>query len=80
MVVHPSQPVVGPALPILASALLDAEERKRGKFGGRIKTRCELDDVLGGGFERGSVVGMSQSEGQVPMNGYLVGGLETRSQ
>jgi hypothetical protein len=54
-----------PARPILASQLLDLEEKQRRRFcekgsDGRVKTGCgEIDDMLGGGFERGIVVGLS---------------------
>jgi hypothetical protein len=54
-----------PARPILASQLLDLEEKQRRRFcekgsDGRVKTGCgEVDEVLGGGFERGVVVGLS---------------------
>jgi len=55
----PPQPQ--PAIPILASSLLDLEIKQRAKFGGgRISTACkEVDEILGGGFERGIVVGIS---------------------
>ena len=58
-------PEPGPARPILASQLLDLEEKQRRRFcekgsDGRVKTGCgEIDEVLGGGFERGIVVGLS---------------------
>jgi hypothetical protein len=54
-----------PARPILASQLLDLEEKQRRRFcengsKGRVKTGSgEIDEVLGGGFERGIVVGLS---------------------
>jgi hypothetical protein len=53
------------ARPILASQLLDLEEKQRRRFcengsDGRVKTGCgEIDEVLDGGFERGIVVGLS---------------------
>jgi hypothetical protein len=61
-----------PAKPILACDLLALEEKHRRKFGERgvtAKTGCtEMDDyVLGSGFERGIVVGLSGegSEGRL---------------
>lgn len=63
-----------PAQPILASSLLDLEERQRTRFAGsgeRISTACGAVDefVLGGaGLERGVVLGIS---GEVP-EGRLV--------
>jgi hypothetical protein len=64
-----------PAKPVLASHLLVIEENQRKRFAEqgleRVKTGCaEVDDyVLGGGFERGIVVGLS-GEGN---EGRLVG-------
>lgn len=54
-----------PARPILGSHLLELEEKQRNRFansepGQRVKTGCtEIDDLLGGGFERGILVGIS---------------------
>ncbi|KAL2069041.1 hypothetical protein VTL71DRAFT_15379 [Oculimacula yallundae] len=54
-----------PALPILASHLLDLEEKQRRRFTGegrdeRLSTGCkEVDEVLGAGVERGVVLGIS---------------------
>ena len=53
------------ATPILASQLLGLEEKQRKKFSAdgnaqRVKTGCEeVDEILGGGVERGIVVGIS---------------------
>jgi hypothetical protein len=60
-----TDPPPEPARPILASHLLDLEERQRRQFnkgGGseRLKSGCEdIDELLGGGFERGILVGIS---------------------
>jgi hypothetical protein len=72
---QPNQPAPEPAQPILASSLLDLEERQRRRFAGggaRISTACaEVDEsVLGGGLERGIVLGIS-AEGE---EGRLVSG------
>jgi hypothetical protein len=54
-----------PAIPILASHLLELEEEQRkifssGARGDKIKTGCrEIDDLLGGGLERGILAGIS---------------------
>ncbi len=64
-----------PAKPILASALLDLEMEQRRRFvrhgaPERIRTGCGgVDEILGGGFERGIVVGISAEGGE----GSLVG-------
>lgn len=65
-----------PAQPILASSLLDLEERQRRRFAGkgeRVSTGCTAVDesVLGGGgLERGIVVGISSEN----LEGRLVSG------
>lgn len=57
-----------PAKPILAYHLLRLEEKQRKRFTGagrpeRLSAGCaEIDELLGGGLERGIVVGIS-SEG-----------------
>lgn len=57
-----------PAVPILASHLLQLEQKQRTKFTRdgrpeRLSTHCEdIDEILGGGVERGIVMGIS-SEG-----------------
>lgn len=66
-----------PALPILASSLLAAEERRGTAFsiecGERVSTRCgQLDELLGGGFERGTVVGLSQTDEMASAQAQLV--------
>lgn len=77
-IVHPAVTVPQPALPILASALLDAHERKRQIFvaesGEKIKTGyADLDEhVLQGGFERGVVVGISQTDEYGSTDGQMV--------
>ncbi|KAE8442349.1 hypothetical protein EG329_003420 [Mollisiaceae sp. DMI_Dod_QoI] len=54
-----------PALPILASHLLQLEEKQRARFTGhgrraRLSTDCEdINEMLGGGIERGIVMGIS---------------------
>jgi hypothetical protein len=64
-----------PAKPILASQLLELEKKHRKRFtkqgrDERISTECgEIDEILGGGFERGIVVGISAEGGE----GRLVG-------
>ena len=58
-------PAPDPAKPILASQLLDLEEKQRKRFTShgrdeRLRTECdEIDDLFGGGIERGVVVGIS---------------------
>jgi RecA/RadA recombinase len=58
------------AKPILASQLLELEKKQRKRFtkrGGdeRISTGCgEIDEILGGGCERGIVVGISAEGGE----------------
>lgn len=61
---HNSEPEPVAAKPILASYLLDIEEKQRkrfAKFGETIRTGCsEIDEyVLRGGLERGIIVGIS---------------------
>lgn len=64
-----------PAKPILASQLLELEKKHRKRFteqgrDERISTECgEIDEILGGGFERGILVGISAEGGE----GRLVG-------
>jgi hypothetical protein len=59
------QPEPEPAVPILASHLLQLEQKQRTRFirDGRpeqLSTDCEdVDDILGGGIERGIVMGIS---------------------
>jgi hypothetical protein len=59
-----------PAKPILASQLLELEKKHRKRFteqgrDERISTECgEIDEILGGGFERGIVVGISAEGGE----------------
>ena len=69
---HTTLPAPEPAKPVLASQLLVIEEEQRRRFadwGTKIKSECvEVDEyVLGGGFERGIVVGLSceRSEGRL---------------
>jgi hypothetical protein len=65
-----------PAEPMLASSLLDAEERQRRRFAGkgeRLSTGCTIvDDAVlgGGGLERGIVLGISADD----LEGRLVSG------
>jgi hypothetical protein len=69
---NPDPPLPEPAKPILASQLLELEKDQRKRFteGGRnerISSGCsEIDEILGGGCERGIVVGLSAegSEGR----------------
>jgi predicted ATP-dependent serine protease len=66
---HTALPPPEPARPILASHLLAIEEKQRKRFssrGERIRTGCEeIDDyMLGGGFERGILVGISTDTGE----------------
>ena len=71
----PAPPPPEPAKPILASQLLDLEQKQRKRFSEqgkdeRISTGCgEMDEILGGGCERGIVVGISGEGGE----GRLVG-------
>lgn len=68
-----------PARPILASHLLELEEKQRKRFSekakfDRVKTKCgEVDELLGGGFERGILAGISAdgSEGRLVGLFYL---------
>lgn len=75
---NPDPPPPEPAKPILASQLLQLERKQRKRFtkqGGdeRISTGCgEIDEILGGGCERGIVVGIS-AEGA---EGQLVGAFQ----
>ncbi len=75
----PDPPPPEPAKPILASQLLELEKKHRKRFtergrGERISTGCgEIDEILGGGLERGIVVGISAEGGE----GRLVGPLLT---
>lgn len=61
----PPQPEPEPAIPILASHLLRLEEKQRTRFTRdgrpeRLSTHCEnIDEILGGGAERGIVMGIS---------------------
>ncbi|KAI9056025.1 hypothetical protein LZ554_000957 [Drepanopeziza brunnea f. sp. 'monogermtubi'] len=56
-----------PAVPILASHLLELEEKQHQRFdrnggSGRLSTGCrDIDEVLGGGIERGVVLGLSSN-------------------
>lgn len=71
----PNPPPPEPAIPILASHLLDLEENQRERFSRhvgaeRLSTGCrEVDGVLGGGVERGMILGLSSgldgSEGRL---------------
>jgi predicted ATP-dependent serine protease len=64
------QPPLEPAKPILASQLLELEKKQRKRFTEqgkieRISTGCgEIDEILGGGCERGIVVGISAEGGE----------------
>jgi predicted ATP-dependent serine protease len=75
------QPALEPAKPILANQLLELEKKQRKRFtengrNERISTGCsEIDEVIGGGFERGTMVGMSAEGGE----GRLVCGFLTLS-
>jgi len=66
----PDPPPPEPAKPILASQLLELEKKQRKRFTGkgrdeRISTGCrEIDGILGGGCERGIVVGISAEGGE----------------
>ena len=66
---QPATPPPVPAKPILASRLLELEQKQRKRFAARgetVQTGCrEVDEYVlgGGGFERGIVVGISASEG-----------------
>lgn len=71
---NPDPPPPEPARPILASQLLELEQKQRKRFSEqgkeRISTGCgEVDEILGGGCERGIVVGISAEGGE----GRLVG-------
>lgn len=76
---NPDPPPPEPAKPILASQLLALEKKHRKRFteqgrDERILTGCgEIDEILGGGFERGIVVGISADGGE----GRLVGAFST---
>lgn len=69
----PEPPEPEPAKPILASSLLELEEKQRKRFTGdakseRIKTGCaEIDGILDGGegegIERGIILGVSADGG-----------------
>lgn len=67
---NPDPPPPEPAKPILASQLLELEKKHRKRFteqgrDERILTGCgEIDEILGGGFERGIVVGISADGGE----------------
>jgi hypothetical protein len=66
---HTALPPPEPATPILASQLLAIEEKQRTRFASRgetIRIGCgEIDDyMLGGGCERGVVVGISAEGGE----------------
>lgn len=69
-----------PARPILASYLLELEEKQRRRFpedgkGDKVKTWCgEIDELLGGGFERGILAGISAdgSEGRLVGSFHLL--------
>jgi RecA/RadA recombinase len=67
---HPEPPPPEPAKPILASQLLELEQKQRKRFteqgqDERISAGCcEIDEILGGGCERGIVVGISAEGGE----------------
>ena len=66
---HTAVPPPEPARPILASKFLAVEEKQRKRFSSRgelVKIGCgEIDDyLLGGGYERGVVVGISADAGE----------------
>jgi hypothetical protein len=67
---NPDPPPPEPAKPILASQLLELERKQRKRFTGqgrdeRISTGCgEINEILGGGCERGIVVGISAEGGE----------------
>ncbi|KAG0651375.1 hypothetical protein D0Z07_1636 [Hyphodiscus hymeniophilus] len=66
---HTAVPLPEPATPVLASYLLNIEEKQRTRFsarGDKIRSGCnEIDDhMLGGGFERGILVGISAEAGE----------------
>lgn len=71
-----AEQTLAPAEPMLASSLLDAEERRRRRFAGkgeRLSTGCTVvDDAVlgGGGLERGIVLGISAED----LEGRLVSG------
>jgi hypothetical protein len=60
------EPTPEPARPILASHLLELEEKQRLRFtGGSVRTEfAGVDELLGGGFERGILVGLSAEGGE----------------
>ncbi len=66
-IADPSPPPPEPAIPILASHLLDLEEKQRKRFvrhgrSERLSTGCkEVDELLGGGVESVVVLGVSSS-------------------
>lgn len=59
------QPEPEPAIPMLASTLLELEEKQRTRFTRRglperLGSGCEeVDEILGGGIERGIMMGIS---------------------
>jgi len=61
-----AEPTPEPAKPILASHLLELEEKQRLRFkGGSVRTEfAGVDELLGGGFERGILVGISAEGGE----------------
>jgi len=66
---HTTAPTPKSAIPILASDLLAIEEKQRMRFsarGDRFMIGCaEIDDyLLRGGFERGTIVGISAEAGE----------------
>lgn len=76
---NPDPPPPEPAKPILASQLLELEKIQRKRFTGhgrdeRISTACsEIDEILGGGCERGIVVGISAEGGEGRLVGSFLG-------
>jgi len=72
-----------PATPILASQLLELEEKQRTRFtrdgkSERLGTACaEIDELLGGeGVERGIVVGISADGGEGRLVSVFIPGRE----
>jgi predicted ATP-dependent serine protease len=67
---NPDPPPPEPAKPILASQLLELERKQRRRFteqgrDEKISAGCsEIDEILGGGCERGIVVGISAEGGE----------------
>jgi hypothetical protein len=67
---NPNPPPPEPVKPILASQLLEFEKKQRKRFTEQgkdeiISTGCgEIDEILGGGCERGIVVGISAEGGE----------------